>query len=80
MSSKTLTGESKCQLKYKVKGGMSSIFSYWPKEHVQAIKIIITCPVTKLNKTRELLGSLRMTSKCVSKHVDYVIIHKKQKY
>lgn len=80
MSSKTISGESKCQRIYKVKGGMSSIFSYWPREHVQAIKIITTCPVTKLNKTRELLDSLKMTSKHVSKHVDYVIIHKKEKY
>lgn len=80
MSSVTIYGESKCQRIYKVKTGMGSVFSYWPREHIQAIKIITTCPVNKLNKTRELLGSLRVTSKCVSKHVDYVIIHEKQKY
>lgn len=80
MSTVIISGESKCQQIYKVKAGMGSVFSYWPREHIQAIKIIITCPVTKLNKTRELLGSLRVTFKCVSKHVDYVIIYEKQKY
>lgn len=50
------------------------------REYVQAIKVT-TCPVTKLNKTREILDSLRLTfkgSKMLANHVNCVKIQQEE--